>query len=356
MFKRLRESLFSKTVITVLLILFVASAFFFWGWYVKQYNKLWGYYYVYKGDKFYHSGKLQKAIDNYNLGLKYYPEHSKARCNLGNIFVIYEDYLSAIENYETALKYSPNFIICRMNLGIVQAEKLANYDAAIINYEKIIKSHPRIWWIPFIFNNKRSTKINKGIAYYNMGLAYRGKSFAVAHDNVLATKYLQSSKESYQKALKILKRDFDTQYNLALTDHLLKNYDEAGLNYCKAINLKPMQFEPHYNLALLLRTLGYYQESLEELEKAGLLIDSGGADPVKIKYIYDVLNDVNMRIIETRRGDFYYEIADAKDQTTDLNDAQEIIYANGKVKTDTGDSEAQILKTMRRCSSKVLFK
>ena len=357
MLGKFKDKIFSKTLITVLLVLFALSLFLFWGWWVKQYNKLWGFYYVYKGDKFYHSGKLQKAIDNYNLGLKHYPEHSKARCNLGNIYVIYEDYLSAVDNYDKALKYSPNFIICRMNLGIVEAEKLADYDSAIDNYEKIIASHPRVWHIPFIFNNKKSTKINKGIAYYNMGLAYRGKSFAVAKDPVLAARYLYKAKESYQKALKILKRDFDTQYNLALTDHLLGNYDEAGKNYCKAIGLKPMQFESHYNLALLLRTMGYYKESLEELEKAGLLIDSDGADANKIRYIFDVLNDVNTRLNDQRRDlDSIYEVVDAKDTTSKVKDDEEIIYVNGKVQTDAGDKNiSHIIKTMKKCNSRPLF-
>ena len=357
MFKRIGGKIFSKTFIIVLIVLLGLSVFVFWGWWVKQYNKLWGFYYIYKGDKFYHSGKLQKAIDNYNLGLRHYPEHSIARCNLGNIFVDYEDYLSAVDNYEKALKYTPNFIICRMNLGIVEAEKLADYDNAIANYEQIIKSHPRVWWIPFIFNNRKSTKVNKGIAYYNMGLAYRGKYFTALDDPILAAQYLHKAKESYLKALKILKRDFDTQYNLALVEHLLGDYDDAGKDYCKAIQLKPMQFEPHYNLALLLRTMGYYTESLEELEKAGLLIDSEGADPNKIKYIFDVLNDVNTRIIETRRGDFDYEVVDTKDTAANVDDdKEEIIYVNGKVKTDVGENGNQILKTMSKCTARPLFK
>ena len=85
--KKLFKKTISKVFTGILILLFLLSIFVYWGWYVKQVNKVYGLYYVYQGDKAYKSDKLEKAIKFYRHGLEKYPEHSLARCNLGNIYV-----------------------------------------------------------------------------------------------------------------------------------------------------------------------------------------------------------------------------------------------------------------------------
>ncbi len=338
----------TKVVLGVLVLIFLLSLFVFWGWYEKQYNKLWGFYYVYKGDKAYQSQKYQKAIDYYQSGLKYYPEHSKAQCNLGNIYVAFENYYAARDSYENALRYNPNFIICRMDLGIILSERLANYDEAIQQYSKVIDSRPLLIHLPFVYNNINSVKDNKGIAYYNMGLAYKGKSVYMGERTLASHQYLEKAKDAYIKAKKILKKDYDTHYNLALTNHLLGNYKDAGLEYCRAIEISPEDYEAHYNLALLLRTMKLYKESLDEFEKAGLILDIKG-DTSKINYIYTVLNEVKQKIIN--QGGYDY-LENHRDSTA--IDEQDIIYTRGKVLIpDKADDE--MLKSFKSCPSKKYF-
>ena len=132
-----------------------------------------GFYYIYRGDRFYAKGELNNAVKYYNIGLKEYPGHSQARCNLANIYVSYEDYSSAVEEYKTALKYKPKYMACRMNLGIILAETLSEYDEAISEYQKVADTKRFSIAIPFIYDSKKPTKDNKEYAYYNMGLAYR---------------------------------------------------------------------------------------------------------------------------------------------------------------------------------------
>lgn len=338
----------TKVVLLVLVLLFALSLFVFWGWYEKQYNKLWGYYYVYKGDKAYKAMQYQQAINWYQAGLKHYPEHSKARCNLGNIFVAYENYYAAADAYEEALKYSPDFIVCRMDLGIILSEKMADYDSAIQEYGKITESHPLLIHLPFIYNNMTSTKINKGIAFYNMGLAYRGKSLYMGDKTLMSNQYLVMAKEAYMKAKKILRKDYDTHYNLALTNHLLENYKDAGLEYCKAIELSPFDYEAHYNLALLLRTLKMYKESLYEFEKAGLLLDMSG-DTDKTQYIYGVLSEVKQRIIN--QGDYEFLIK-RTDSTSSAED--QLDYVHGKVIVGENADKA-LLRNLKSCPYKSYF-
>lgn len=288
---RFLKKLFKKTVPKVIagifVLIFLLSVFVFWGWYVKQVNKIFGLYYVYKGDKAYKAHKLEKAISFYKQGLEKYPEHSLARCNLGNIYVKYEDYFSAAQEYETALQYDPKFMVCRINLGIISAEKLADFDKAIREYQIAYDTKRVTFHVPLIFDSVKSTRENRTIALYNMGVAYRGKSILTGEKTHAANDYLEKAAQCYKKALKRKKNSYNILYNYALTNHLMGNYKEAGLSYCKAIEVEPLAFDAHYNLALLLRKLKRPQEAQEELEKA-LLIVNTEQNPHIAKYIFDV--------------------------------------------------------------------
>lgn len=308
-----------------MLIAFISSFFFAKDWYIKQYHKCIGFYYVHKGDVSYRNKKYQKAVDYYRTALVHYPEHSRASCNLGNIYVSFENYYEAVNAYENALRYSPDFMVCRMDLGIILSEKMANYDKAIQEYGRVVNSRPFLINIPFIYDNKTSAKKNRGLAYYNMGLAYRGKSVYMSDRSSASVKYLKQAQESYKKALKYLKNDFDTNYNLALTDHLLGDYNEAGKYYCKAINLNPENFEAHYNFALLLRSMKMYKESLAEFEKTTTLINPSLKED-KYKYIFGLINEIKRRMIS--QGE--YEYLAGRVDLTSLSD-DDIKYTNGKV-------------------------
>lgn len=307
------------------MIAFIASIYFCRDFYLRQYHKCIGFYYVHKGDKAYRDKKYQKAIDLYKIALRHYPGHSRASCNLGNIYVSFENYYEAVNAYEQALRYSPDFMICRMDLGIILSEKIADYDKAIQEYGRVANSHPREINIPFVFNNKKTIKENKGLAYYNMGLAYRGKAVYMGDKTQTAIKYLKKAKDAYINAEKYLKNNYDNTYNLALTNHLLGDYQSAGREYCKAINIRPDSFEAHYNFALLLKTMNYNKEALAEFEKTTMLLDYEGNDE-KNKYVYGIITELKRRIIND--GDYDY-LKDKEDLTALSKD--ELTYSNGKV-------------------------
>lgn len=360
-----------KVVTFILFLLFLLSIFVFWGWYVKQVNKLWGFYYVHEGDKAYRANKLEKAIKNYKIGLEKYPEHSLARCNLGNIYVKYEDYYSAVEQYEEALKYDPKFIVCRMNLGIVSAEKLSDFDNAIRQYQAIIDTKRFTFHIPLIFDSVKSTKENKTIAWYNMGLAYRGKSMLIGEKTRASNEYLEKAVDAYKNALKRKKNSYNINYNYALANHLLGNYKEAGLGYCKAIEESPMSFDAHYNLAILLKKIGKLRESQEELEKSMLLVNSP-QNPYIAKYIFDVYSSVVEKSTvenenqKSKRGTSPESlVADGKktphivaEEVQNEDDplgVNHITYVNGKVVTDSEEADKFLKKSFSKCTAKKVF-
>ena len=333
------------------LLIIAAIAFFAYmhqDFVIKQVNKVRAVYYVYKGDKAYKNWKLTKAISYYNRALTLYPEHYGAWNNLGNIYVVYEDYYSAVDAYEQAFEHNPKMIIARMNYGIVSAEKLGDFDGAITQYNEILNIKRHLLSIPFVYNNRRSYKVNKGLAYYNKGVAYKQKSVYLDENYENRHQYLLKALDAYKNACKILKNDYDARYNLALTQHLLGDYRDAGLTYCKAIELSPMSYEAHYNLAVLLRHLKYYKESLDELKKATLLVSNTDNFSNRQRYIFDVMNDVTRTILANQDNELVEKISDEKSEQS------KITYVNGKMVL-TDDLDKAIMKNFKVCGAKKII-
>lgn len=348
--KRFLEFFKNTTVRLVSFLLlgaFILSLFVFSGFYKKQCEKVLSFYYVYQGDNYYKRNKPQEAINSYIRALELYPKHYKAQYNLANIYVVYEDYYSALDAYSKALEVKPDFTVARIDYAIVLSEAAFNYDKAIEQYNLAIEKTPKWVYIPFIIDNKHSYKYNKGVAYYNRGLAWRGKSLLHGEDLFTSRKYLENAVLSYERALKILKT-YDVYYNLAIAHHLLKNPNEAGYYYCKAIEKEPLKYEAHYNLAILLRNMKRYAESVEEFKKAGLLLDVRG-DVNKTRYIYDVLSEVMQKYAAS---DEYVNLKETFDN--EENASGNVTYVNGKMVV-TEEFDRAMLKNFKTCASKEFF-
>lgn len=340
-----------RIISILLLILIILSIFLFFDAYVRQVKKGVSFYWVYRGDKYYKNNKTQRAIECYKKALVFYPNHYRARYNLANIYVAYEDYYCALSQYAKALEIKPDFMIARIDYALVLSSAVFNHDRAIEQYQKAIEKKPKWVYIPFFINNKKTYKYNTGIAYYNMGLAYRAKSLLVGENKFSARQHLQNAINAYEKALKNIK-SYEIYYNLGLANQLLKNNDEAGMNYCKAIEMAPLRYEAHYNLAILLRDMKLYRDSLEEFKKAGLILDVDG-DSIKTRYIYDVLGEVTQKMVQ--QGDYKYlvEHIDEKGHKDGYNQA-ELTYVGGKLVVSE-EFDRAVLKNFKTCSAKVHF-
>ncbi len=314
----------SKIVVGIMLVIIAYIAIFRQDIVIHQYNKAIGMYYIYKGDKALKKQDLQDAIGFYRAGLEKYPRHYNAWFNLGNLYVLYEDYFAATEAYSKAIEINDKYMLARMNLGIISAEKIGDFDEAINQYEHIIETKRRGIHIPFIYNSGKSIKQNKAIAYYNMGHAYRQKAIYLPQEEYIQYReYLKKSAEAYENAIKIFGEDYDTSYNLALVYHLLREYDKAGKNYCKAIQTDFMSFEAHYNLAVLLKHLKFYQEALDEMEKATMLVTSSKNPYSKSMYILAVLNDISSSAFLQASDEEYKNKKMENKKTTDNNSKQD---------------------------------
>lgn len=342
---------FFKKLFTLLLILAIAALCYFkQDWLKEQYRHAKGMYYIYKGDKAYSFDNMGKTLEYYNAGLKLFPKHYEAWYNLGNIFAVHEDYYSAVDAYEHAIEANPKYVMAKMNLGIIYSEDLGFFDEAIKQFDEITKIKLMKLWIPFVYSNVKSIKGNRGIAYFNKGVAWKRKAMYLPQERIhLYNEYLGNAIEAYTKSLKLLKKNYDIYYNRAVAHHLRGEYRDAGLDYCKAINLAPMKFEGHYNLAVLLRQLNRNRDSITELQKAAMLIsESPSSSSIETAYIFNLLNEVSRRLISS---DEYY----TESLTGSASENGSYTYIQGRVVSDE-DLDKAIYENFKTCSGFAYFK
>ena len=341
---------FNKTFSLIFLLIILAVGYIYRDWVMEQYRHAKGVYYIYKGDQAYAADNMGKTLEFYLKGLDLFPGHYEAWFNLGNIYAVHEDYYSAVDAYQKAIEAHPKYVMARMNLGIVYSEDLGFFDEAIKQFDTVTQIRLLKLWIPFVYSNVKSVKTNRGLAYYNKGVAYRQKALYLPLDKQhLVYLYLGKAIEAYTEAIKILKKNYDLYYNRAVAHHLRGEYKEAGLDYCRAIDVSPMNFEGHYNLAVLLRHLNRNRESISELQKAALLIsETPNSSDVQTAYIFNLLNEVTRRFITS---DEYY--------TEKLNDdpvgSISYTYVNGRVVADD-DFDKAMLKKFKTCAGFEFFK
>ena len=336
----------------VLILILIAGYFCYLhkNWFINQYHHAKGMYYIYKGDRAYSADNMGKTLEYYLAGLKLYPKHYEAWFNLGNIYAVHEDYYSAVDAYEHAIEANPKFVMAKMNLGIVYSEDLGFFDDAIKQFDEITQIKLLKLWIPFIYSNVKSIKGNRGLAYYNKGVAWKQKAMYLPKEKqYLINQYLGNAIEAYTKSLKLLKDNYDLYYNRAVAHHLRGEYRDAGLDYCKAIKLSPMKYEGHYNLAVLLRQLDKNRESISELQKAAILIsESPNSSTIETAYIFNLLNEVTRRLITSE--DYY-----TQKLTDSPVEGVSYTYVNGKIVADE-DFDKAIYKNFQTCAGFTYFK
>ena len=346
---------FVKKILSFLLTIAVLFGiwFFFHGWIERQIQKARGLYYIHKGDQAYAQENIEKTLYFYKKGLSLYPKHYEAWFNLGNIYTVYEDYYSAVDAYQNAIKYNPKFVMARMNLGIIYSEELGFFDEAIEQFETI--PNIKLWslWIPFIYSNVKSIRGNKGIAYYNEGVAYKQKAmFLPLEQKYMMRQYLADAINAYTKSLKYLKKNYDVYYNRAVAHHLRGDTHLAGLDYCKAIELKPTKYEAHYNLAVLLSHLKYYREALKEMQKANSILTGTNGNSNQTRYMFDVMSDVTRNVLKDEGGMKYLTEEYAKENKSEEDG---LVYVDGKV-IASEDLDKSVTKSLGNCPARSIFR
>ncbi len=342
---------YKKIISFIIIVGLAAYAWIFHeDWIRCQVRKVKGVYYVHKGDQAYSQGDMAKTLDYYLKGLKYYPGHYDAWFNLGNIYVVYEDYYSAVNAYKNAIKYCPKFVLARMNLGIVYSESMGFFDEAIEQFDSIEDIDLFKWRLPpFIYSNVKSIRVNKGIALFNKGVAYKQKAtYLPLEKKYLERDLLQNAIDSYTASLKYLKNNYDVYYNRAVAHHLRGDSKLAGLDYCKAMSIKPKRFEAHYNIAVLLISLHRYREAMSELQKAAMLAtESNESKESQTAYIINALREVSIKYMHSP------EVQNGTDKRP-IDGSMQYVYSDGRIKNDN-NTDKIMQKNLKTCAGYEIF-
>ncbi len=125
------------------------------------------------------------------------------------------------------------------------------------------------------------------------------------------------------------------------------------MNYCRAIRLAPMQYEAHYNLAILLRELKYYRASLDEMQKATLLVTGNEGATNRQRYVFDVMNEVTRFILAEDESN---QIFGAKlSSPNEPAGTKGITYVNGKL-VATEALDKAMMQNFSTCNAAKIFK
>ncbi|WP_425361237.1 tetratricopeptide repeat protein [Candidatus Tisiphia endosymbiont of Ceraclea dissimilis] len=104
-------------------------------------NSLDGCVHSEKGYNLAEEGKLEEAIKEYDLAIKYQPENSVNYYNKAIALAGLNKWQEAIKEYDLAIKYQPNNADAYNNKGIV-LEKLGKWQEAIKECDLAIKYNP----------------------------------------------------------------------------------------------------------------------------------------------------------------------------------------------------------------------
>lgn len=182
--------------------------------------------------------------------LKYSPDSSKARINLGVVLAESGSHEKAMERYQEAAKLAPTDSGIRANIGVVYADK-NKYDAALEEFKKAVELNPEDY-----------------VAHMNIGIVYKKQGD------------FKKALEEYQKAIS-LNPNYPLAYNNIGNTYLeTGQYDEAIGFYKKAIGIDPNNAPFYSNLGKAYKNKEMPIKARESFEKA-LQLDPNHRDAVE---------------------------------------------------------------------------
>jgi tetratricopeptide (TPR) repeat protein len=161
---------------------------------------------------------IDQAEAHFRRVLEKEPNHYKALCQLGIIYLEKDEIEKAAEYLKQSLAINPKFVTALVYMGNTLFEA-GNYNSAVKYHQQALKENP----------NEVQAMIGYGNALYEMG----NPSDAI---------------EKYRQALSIDNNMADIHYNLGNALYLKEDIQSALYHYQQAINLNPSKPEAHYNL------------------------------------------------------------------------------------------------------------
>lgn len=179
-------------------------------------------------------GRLDDAIKEYQMAIKYKPDFAEAHYDVGVDYFQLGRLDDAIREYELALKYNPNDAKARENL--LQAKSMkGSLDEYVEGCREAIRLNPNN---PFI--------------YYNLGLALEKKGL------------LDDAIREYREALRIAPNNEYARCNLGLILIRKERLDEGMSELKEVLKINPSNINARLGLGSILALKGIFDQALDE--------------------------------------------------------------------------------------------
>jgi protein O-mannosyl-transferase len=217
-------------------------------------------------------GRIDEAMKNYQLAVRFSPDYAKPMNNIGKILSDEGHFDEAIDFLGRALQANPDYPAALNNFGTALAGKRQFADAVGM-YVKALRLDPT--FVP---------------AYYNLGIALEAQGqwqeailqytevlrlkpdYWEAHNNLgyllLLHKRANEAAPHFRESLRLNPRQPDAQFNLGNALAIQQNYEEAIVHFYECLKLSPDYAPAHKNLGMALARLGRREEAIRQLQEA----------------------------------------------------------------------------------------
>ncbi len=173
-------------------------------------------------------GRIDDAIEQYQIALKLKPDHTEANNNLGRAFYEKGWLQKAIEQYRTTLTMHPNFVRTHINIGVI-FEETGLLDKAIEQYQIALSLKPDSLDAHYSLGNAffRKNWIDQAIEHYQMALKLNPDYYEVHYKLGIAFEdkgLIDAAIDQFQISLKLNPTDPESR------SHLAKAFEMKGLS------------------------------------------------------------------------------------------------------------------------------
>jgi tetratricopeptide (TPR) repeat protein len=231
-------------------------------------------YLAYNNLGFYLSGqgKIDEALENYQMSVQINPNYEDALNNLGYALAGQKKFNDSLPYYEAALRVRPNHTEVHNNLGNALSE-LGRIDEAIRHYRIVLEQKPDH---ADAHNNlgialAMQGKLDEAIPHFMDAIRFK-TDYASAHSNLgnafAAQHKFEEAIGEYRESLRLKPDDAQAHNNLGNALAEQGNLDEAIKEYTKALQLNADNPEAHFNLGVTLVRKGNPQEAATHFREA----------------------------------------------------------------------------------------
>ena len=170
-----------------------------------------------------------RTFNQYSLLAAMEPNNAVAQCELGNVYLDWQDYPKAIEYFKKAISLDNKNASAHNNIGLVYSQQ-GSYDLATEHYLKAISLNPK-----------------SAQSYNNLAMVYDQKGDR------------EAAIMNFKKAVEIDQRFAAAYNNMGMVYFKTDHYEQAEEVFDKAISLDPKFASPHNNLGNVYARRGDYE-------------------------------------------------------------------------------------------------